>query len=130
MKKRRPDLPRIIEQQVDRLSIITDKTRADLFLAARKLFALHGKYDYESLMMVSLALENYARAATTVDVTVTKLAEMTETFVAMDRLKMFDKVIKPIMRKINWFVWKNRFRTLFGLLPWIDEKTKNWWKLN
>lgn len=122
-------LPDIVDKQVTRLSKITLCSYADILLAAKILFPSIKDFRMNSLIEFSLYLEKIALEAS--------LSEQQASKIAMDisNLAMISYLDPENMmtRKIRFMFIigriKYNFKTLFGLIPWIDYRTRNWFKI-
>jgi len=124
-----PGLPRILQKQVERLSDTTACNSTDIFLAAKVLLPLARGTDDEAMILLSLQLERVVMTAVAFERTAYDVASDMDTVARTSKLKPY--VI--MTRRLKFSLWllriKHSIKTLFGLIPWIDYRTRNWFKV-
>jgi len=124
-----PGLPRILQKQVERLARTTACNSTDIFLAAKVLLPLARGTDDEAMILLSLQLERVVMTAVAFERTAYDVASDMDTVARTSKLKPY--VI--MTRGLKFSLWLSKVRhsikTLFGFVPWVDYKTRNWFKV-
>ena len=124
-----PELPDILQKQVERLARTTACNSTDIFLAAKVLLPLARGTDDEAMILLSLQLERVVVTAVAFERTAYDVASDIDTIARTSRLKPY----MIMTRRLKFSLWLSKvghsIKTLFGLIPWIDYKTRNWFKV-
>ena len=118
-------LPLILEKQVDALARSLTVSKIDLYLAAKLLWKLSANSSNEALIMSALLLERAAKTANETGVSthgiVENLKTMHEYFVVTKQINVEKRACREYLSHLI-----KKMKTLFGLMTWVDEKTKKW----
>jgi len=123
------ELPRILQKQVGRLARTTACNSTDIFLAAKVLLPLARGTDDEAMILLSLQLERVVMTAVAFERTAYDVASDMDTVARTSKLKPY----MIMTRRLKFSLWlskvKHSIKTLFGFIPWVDYKTRNWFKV-